>query len=66
MFKFEFLEIIAGFFICFTLVLLMSVGILGYSLGYSFLNGVVVGLGYVIGTVIYNVVFIKKGKGDKK
>ncbi len=66
MFKFETLEIIAGFFICFTLVLLMSIGILKYSLGYSFLNGVVVGLGYVIGTIIYNVVFIKKDKGDKK
>lgn len=66
MFKFETLEIVAGFLICFTLVLLMSVGILGYSLGYSLLNGIFVGLGYVIGTIIYNVVFIKKDKGDKK
>lgn len=66
MFKFETLEIVAGFLICFTLVLLMSVGILGYSLGYSLLNGIFVGLGYVIGTVVYNVVFIKKDKGDKK
>lgn len=58
--KLEPTEILSGFFIVFVLVLVIGVGFLDFGFIEAVIHGVVVGLGFVIGSILANVLFLNK------
>ncbi|QYC50947.1 hypothetical protein KQUDLBSD_CDS0020 [Staphylococcus phage PG-2021_40] len=58
--KIEPTEILAGFFIVFVLVLVIGVGFLDFGFIKAVIHGVVVGLGFVVGSILSNILFLNK------
>lgn len=58
--KLEPTEILSGFFIVFVLVLIISMGFLDFGFIKAVTHGGVVALGFVIGSILANVLFLNK------